>query len=141
MKKLLISSLVVASVFTACNDDAKEQTKHEVTKIEVKSDIKKNETVKVVEKTEVAKVEVKEVHKTAKQLFATCAGCHGADASKKALNKSSIIKGWDASKISTALNGYKDGSYGGSMKGVMKGQVKNLTKEDISTLSEYISKL
>lgn len=74
-------------------------------------------------------------------LFQVCAGCHGADASKPALGKSQIIKGWDAAKIADALHGYKAGTYGGPMKSIMVGQVSKLSDEDIKTLSEHISKL
>jgi cytochrome c553 len=74
-------------------------------------------------------------------LYQVCAGCHGADASKPALGKSQIIKGWDADKISAALHGYKAGTYGGTMKSLMVGQVSKLSDDDIKTLSEHISKL
>jgi len=73
-------------------------------------------------------------------LYRVCAGCHGADASKKALGKSAVIKGWDTTKIETALNGYKNGTYGGVMKGVMKGQVSKLSSDDIKALATHISK-
>lgn len=71
-------------------------------------------------------------------LYKTCATCHGAKGEKAALNKSQIIQGWSASKTTAALNGYKDGSYGGPLKGTMTGQVKNLDAEAISTLAKYI---
>lgn len=74
-------------------------------------------------------------------LYQVCAGCHGADASKAALGKSQIIKGWDAKKIAAALHGYKAGTYGAAMKSLMVGQVSKLSDEDIKILSEYISKL
>ena len=70
-----------------------------------------------------------------------CAGCHGADFSKKALGKSKVVKGWDAAKIEAALKGYKDGSYGGPMKGLMKGQVASYSDADIKAVSEYIAGL
>lgn len=73
-------------------------------------------------------------------LYKACASCHGASAEKAALGKSQIIKGWEATKIETALKGYKDGSYGGAMKGVMKGQVARLSDDDIKALADYISK-
>jgi cytochrome c553 len=71
--------------------------------------------------------------------FASCAGCHGQKAEKKALNKSAIIAGWDVAKTTAALNGYKDGSYGGVMKGVMKGQVAKLSAADIADLAKQIA--
>ena len=71
--------------------------------------------------------------------LAACAGCHGADFSKAALNKSQVVKGWDAAKIETALKGYKDGSYGGAMKATMAGQVKALSDADIADLAKQIA--
>lgn len=76
-----------------------------------------------------------------KKLFQKCAGCHGANAEKKALNKSDIIQNWDAAKIEMALNGYKDGTYGGTMKGLMKGQTASLSEKDIEALAQYIPTL
>ncbi|MDD2448827.1 MAG: c-type cytochrome [Sulfurimonas sp.] len=73
-------------------------------------------------------------------LYKSCAACHGVDASKVALGKSAVIKGWSAQKLADALNGYKAGTYGGAMKGLMAGQVKNLSAEDIKVLSEHIAK-
>jgi len=75
----------------------------------------------------------------AETLFKTCATCHGAKAEKAALNKSQIIAGWDAAKITAALNGYKEGTYGGPLKGTMTPQVKNLSADDIKALAGYIS--
>ncbi|XXF40629.1 c-type cytochrome [Sulfurimonas sp. NW7] len=75
------------------------------------------------------------------KLFTACSSCHGAHAEKKALGKSQIIKGWDKTKIITALKGYKDGTYGGAMKAVMKGQAAKLSDADIKALAEYISQL
>jgi cytochrome c553 len=74
-------------------------------------------------------------------LFKVCATCHGTKAEKAALNKSQIIAGWDAAKITAALNGYKEGTYGGPLKGTMTPQVKNLSADDIKVLSEYIPTL
>jgi len=76
-----------------------------------------------------------------KALYGKCAGCHGMDASKKALGRSAPIKGWAVSKTIKALNGYKDGSYGGAMKGLMKGQVARLSSADIKALAKHISSL
>lgn len=72
-------------------------------------------------------------------LFKTCATCHGAKAEKPALNKSQVIAGWSTDKITAALNGYKDGTYGGPLKGTMTPQVKNLSADDIKALASYIS--
>jgi len=56
-------------------------------------------------------------------LYKTCATCHGTKGDK------------------SALNGYKDGSYGGPLKGTMAGQVKNLDADAITALAKYIEKL
>jgi len=71
--------------------------------------------------------------------FNACAACHGANGEKKALGKSQVIAGWDVAKTTAALNGYKDGSYGGAMKGVMKGQVMRLSDADIADLAAQIA--
>jgi len=75
------------------------------------------------------------------QLFAACAGCHGAHGEKKALGKSQVIGGWEASKVVTALKGYKEGTYGGAMKAVMKGQASKLSNAEIDALAKHISTL
>lgn len=75
------------------------------------------------------------------KIFLKCSTCHGSKAEKKALNKSHVIQGWSVSKITTAINGYTKGTYGGSMKDVMKAQVGSLTKPEIKAVAEYISKL
>ena len=74
-------------------------------------------------------------------LFKTCSACHGAKAEKSALNKSQVIAGWDVAKITAALHGYKDGTYGGPLKGTMIAQVKNLSDDDVKALAGYISTL
>ncbi|MFK5881790.1 MAG: c-type cytochrome [Sulfurospirillum sp.] len=74
-------------------------------------------------------------------LFKKCAGCHGANAGKKALGRSEVINGWKSDKIVSALKGYKDGTFGGAMKGIMKGQVANLNDKQIKALADYIPTL
>lgn len=98
----------------------------------------KEEATKVMAavKTEEAKPAI-----NVQALYAACAGCHGQNAEKKALGKSAIIKGWDKQKLVDALNGYKDGSYGGPMKGVMKGQVATKSDAEIEALATHISNL
>ena len=75
----------------------------------------------------------------ANKLYKKCASCHGLNGEKKALNKSAIIKNWNAQQIEEALLGYKNGSYGGAMKGVMKAQVTKLTENEINALSNHIA--
>lgn len=74
-------------------------------------------------------------------LYKTCATCHGAKGEKAALNKSQAIQGWSSDKTIAALNGYKNGTYGGALKSTMSAQVKNLDAEAIATLAKYIETL
>ncbi len=74
-------------------------------------------------------------------LYKKCAGCHGQTAEKKALGKSKVVNKMSEADIVIALNGYKDGSYGGAMKGLMKGQVAALNKTQIDELAKYIAGL
>jgi len=117
-------------------------------KKEVKENLKevKKEVSKHVEKVKpkVKKEETKKVvivSTNGEQVFKKCVGCHGSNAEKKALNKSQIIKGWDKEKVISAIEGYKNGTYGSSMKGVMKSQVSKLNKNEIEAVSKYISNL
>jgi len=71
-------------------------------------------------------------------LYKKCAGCHGASGEKKALGKSAVIKGWEATKTVAALKGYKDGSYGGAMKGLMKGQVASFDDAQIESIAKFL---
>jgi len=71
---------------------------------------------------------------------AACTGCHGKDFEKPALGKSKVVKDMTKADIEKALNGYKDGSYGGAMKGMMKGQVAKLSAEDIKAIAEKVGK-
>lgn len=118
-------------------DDVKEaviQTAEEVTqKVEKAIDEVKTTITPVKEETKIAI--------DAKALYAACASCHGLNAEKQALGKSQVIKGWDKQKLIDALNGYKDGSYGGAMKGLMKGQVATKSPEEIEALASFISNL
>ena len=98
-------------------------TKVEEPKVEA---IKESEEVKVVD---------------AEALFKSCVSCHGQKGEKEALGKSQIIAGWDKNRVINALNGYKDGTYGGAMKGVMKPHVDKKTAEEIEALATFISNL
>uniref|UniRef100_UPI004047EC14 c-type cytochrome n=1 Tax=Aliarcobacter sp. TaxID=2321116 RepID=UPI004047EC14 len=85
--------------------------------------------------------EKEEVKLDGKVLYASCASCHGQNAEKQALGKSQVIAGWDKEKIIAALNGYKDGSYGGVMKNIMKGQVSSKSDEEIEAIADFVSNL
>ena len=120
--------------------EAKEEVVKSIPKVK-----EATKTVVVKTKQAIANVEkkVQEISpdKNGKILFTVCAGCHGSNAEKQALGKSKIIKGWSVAKITKALNGYKDGTYGGMMKGVMKSQASKLSDSDIKAVAEYISTL
>ncbi|MCK4737125.1 MAG: c-type cytochrome [Sulfurimonas sp.] len=120
----IVLPIALALLLSACSDE----NKNSITKVESSKSVVK---------------EIKAVvpARAGPSLYVACAACHGADGLKIALGKSQIIKGWDSKKVINALNGYKDGTYGGSMKGIMKGQVSALSDEDIKAVSEYISKL
>ena len=68
-----------------------------------------------------------------------CAGCHGKDFEKKALNVSKIVKDMAKDEIVASLKGYKEGK-GGAMKAVMLGQVKALTDEQMNAIGEKFGK-
>lgn len=73
-------------------------------------------------------------------LYKKCAGCHGQTGEKAALGASKIIKDMTHADFVTALNGYKDGSYGGAKKGIMKGQSTPLNDAQIEAIASYIVK-
>ena len=147
MKKTILLS--ISLLFVACSDNTKTDSNKEVVKQVVKTEevkqvvANKEEVKQVIIKKEVVPV-AETVHvatKTAQEIYMVCAACHGKHAEKQAMGKSQVIKGWDVDKTVAALNGYKDGSYGGTMKNLMKAQVSKLSDEDIKKVSEYISSL
>ena len=68
----------------------------------------------------------------------SCTGCHGSDWSKKALGKSKVVSDMNVTSISTALIGYKEGTYGGPMKSLMKGQIIKYSDTEIMEVSRKI---
>lgn len=131
--------------------EASAQLAKDVTKPIVEKTIQKADEIKEtsnVVKEEASSTESKEVPTSvvessidAKALFKACASCHGEKAEKIALGKSQVIAGWDKQRIINAINGYKDGSYGGVMKNIMKGQVSTKTDAEIDALAGFISNL
>ena len=75
-------------------------------------------------------------------LYTKCAECHGSYAEKRALGKSRMIQGQEASKIYRQLKLYAKGKqnlYGyGSL---MKMQVVSLSDEEMKLIAEYIATL
>ena len=141
----IVIPIALALLLVGCSEDKKSsatktETAKEVTaqKVEV---VEKQVQEAAVEEAVTEEVKAVVTARTGQTIFAACSACHGADASKIALGKSQVIKGWDSVKVQNALNGYKDGTYGGTMKGIMKGQVAALSDEDIKAVADYISKL
>lgn len=156
--KYIVTTLI-AAVFLGCGNDApKSESAAKEAVQEVKQEVAApKEVVQKVVQPELTKEVAMTISenpeptppktvaptplKTGASLFKTCAGCHGAQGEKAALGKSQIIQGWDAGKTTAALEGYKNGSYGGAMKGVMAGQASKLSSEDIELLANYIATL
>jgi cytochrome c len=76
-------------------------------------------------------------------IFTTkCKNCHGIDGKLSALGHSSAIAGWEVSKITDALQGYKSGTRNTNGMGeFMKNEMSKYSEEEISSLALYISKL
>ena len=154
MKKGIAIVATSLLLFVGCTEDKKEAKEQVTPKQEVTQNVEeKAKEVKTEVKVEEKKVEEakseepKQVNETASNelnaetLFKTCASCHGLKGEKEALGKSQVITGWDKNRVIKALNGYKDGSYGGVMKNLMKTHVETKTPEQIEVLADYISKL
>jgi len=137
MKTVL--SVVLALFLAGCGEEVPKQVQQ--VKQELQKPTKALKPVKEKRPTTIQRTIAPSPMKTGKKIYKKCAGCHGADGSTKALGKSQVIKGWSAAKAEDALNGYRDGTYGGDMKTLMKGQVSNLSDSDIKLVSDYISKL
>lgn len=71
---------------------------------------------------------------------AVCKGCHGQNWEKSAMGKAKVLKNMSKAEIVEALQGYKEGTYGGAMKGLMKAQVKNLSTADMEAIAGSIKK-
>ncbi|WP_141050909.1 c-type cytochrome [Aliarcobacter cryaerophilus] len=154
MKKGIAVVATSLLLFVGCTEDKKEAKEQVAPKQEVTQNVEeKAKEVKTEVKVEEKKVEEakseepKQANETAlndlnaETLFKTCASCHGLKGEKEALGKSQVITGWDKDRVIKALNGYKDGSYGGVMKNLMKTHVETKTPEQIEVLADYISKL
>jgi len=152
--KILLSLATIAILSSGCTEDQEKTAKPTaekiqetktvavVQKVEEAKTVKKVEeakTVAVVQKVEEIKKKIVEKSLDISLVYQKCSACHGQNAEKKALNKSAIIKDWDASKIAAALKGYKNGTYGGAMKGLMVAQVGKMDDKKIELLSQHIA--
>jgi cytochrome c553 len=67
-----------------------------------------------------------------------CYHCHGGMWELTQRVGSKPVKDMTKDEITKALYGYKDKNYGDNLKDVMENQVRDLGKEDIDTIVEYI---
>ena len=160
MNRILLGSAIAVLLLSGCTEDKKEASNQTVTKEETTQKINETSNNKVVDEKKKAQEVVKEdtakdkkneqvenkeeitvVTPDGETLYKVCASCHGQKAEKEALGKSQVIAGWDKERIITAMNGYKDGTYGGIMKNIMKPQVETKTDEEIEILATYISNI
>lgn len=160
MNRILLGSAIAVLLLSGCTEDKKEASNQTVTKEETTQKINETSNNTVVDEKKKAQEVVKEdtakdkkneqvenkeeitvVTPDGETLYKVCASCHGQKAEKEALGKSQVIAGWDKERIITAMNGYKDGTYGGIMKNIMKPQVETKTDEEIEILATYISNI
>ena len=75
-------------------------------------------------------------------IYKKCAACHGEKADVKYANKVPALTSISKEDRIKALQGYKDGSNNNfGMGKVMQLHAKNLSDEDMATVSEYIDSL
>lgn len=74
-----------------------------------------------------------------KELYAKCAGCHGADGTKQGMGLARPLKGLTADEAAKALAGYKAKTFGGNKKTVMEGMTAGLSDADIKALAAHIA--
>jgi len=74
-------------------------------------------------------------------IYKKCAGCHGKDGKHKAFDRSAVIAGESKDALFKKLIFFQSTDSDKGTLSVMKRQLKNLTKEDMESLAEYISKL
>ena len=76
------------------------------------------------------------------QIYKKCSACHGKKAELKYANKVPALTSISKEDRIKALQGYKDGSNNNfGMGKVMQLHAKNLSDEDMATVSEYIDSL
>jgi cytochrome c553 len=143
MKNKIFILLLSSIFFIGCSEEKSTPTTNSVAKAEkiqesqpVKKEKVEPKATQVEKKPEI-KSSQKETDGIA--LYKKCAGCHGSSGQKVALDKSKVIKGWDATKIANAIQGYQNGTYGGTMKGIMKSQVSSLDEKQIDILAKHIA--
>lgn len=152
IRKSLIITATTLLIFAGCTEEKKkdESVKQEVKVEQAVQNNTQKDNIQTSSQNETKIVKVDETKTSndiqnkvvdAETLYKVCASCHGQKGEKEALGKSQIITGWDKNRVIEALNGYKNGSYGGAMKGIMKSHVESKTNEEIEALAVYISNL
>jgi cytochrome c553 len=76
---------------------------------------------------------------TARQLFAACAACHGAQGKGTGDASFPVIGGQDAKYLRNQLLAWRSGERRNSPGGAMNEAAKNLTDAEIDILAQYIS--
>ena len=166
MNRILLGSAIAVLLLSGCTEDKKEASNQTVTKEETTQKINETSNNTVVESTNKVVDEKKKAQEVVKEdtakdkkneqvenkeeitvvtpdgetLYKVCASCHGQKAEKEALGKSQVIAGWDKERIITAMNGYKDGTYGGAQKALMVGQVKGMDEATMNAIADLIIK-
>lgn len=142
----IIFSASVILLLSACVGEETSKEKNTIVdhKIDAVNEAKKSVAAMNTQTQAVSSASIVPVVQTpnASSLYTNrCASCHGINAEKSALNASQNIAQWDSKKIQDALQGYKNGSFGGKMKAIMQAQSKSLTNEEIKLISDYITTL
>ena len=73
--------------------------------------------------------------------YQKCITCHGVNGEKKAIGISKEINTLTAKEVQSALNGYKNDTYGGKYKNLKRSMSRTLSNDDINALSVYIQTL
>lgn len=74
--------------------------------------------------------------------YSKCISCHGTTGDKKALGKSAVITGQEASKTIEQLTAYRAGTLNITGLGpIMQRQVSSMDDKTISAIAEYISQM
>lgn len=79
--------------------------------------------------------------KAGEKVYIKCRSCHGRNADIEVFRKSQNISKWSKDNIIVALQGYRNGTYGGLMKATMTTLVKNMSDEEFVSVAEYINSL
>lgn len=88
--------------------------------------------------TDIVEEAPKDERKDIEVNLSSCLSCHGMSFEKPALGVSRILAELSKEDIKAALQGYKDGTYGGNRDALMVNQVINFSDEEIEAIAEQI---